>query len=283
MTTDVQQEIRAIQLYTKRLMQANLFGQSRSLQKGHSLEFDQIRDYQLGDDIRSIDWNSSARSNKLLVKQFFDERQRSILVALDISASSFYGSDSHLKITIARKIAAILSYAAFLGKDEIGLMLFTDSKEWYIPPRSGKAHVLQILEKIFSFTPVKRRTDIGPVLDTIMQLKKKNMMLFLISDFIDTDFQKQLAIVGRKFDTIAIHTSDQRESDFNASGLITMQDCETDQEYIVKVGPALNGILQQRAQEQKKMFIKSGADLLEINFSIPVFDQLINFFQLRSC
>lgn len=281
MITDVPQQIRAIQLYTKRLMQANLFGHSRSTKKGEGLEFDQIRDYQLGDDVRSIDWNSSARMNKLLVKQFYDDRQRSILIALDISASCFFGSDSHLKITRARQVAALLSYAAFLSKDEVGLFLFTDSKEWYIPPRVGRAHIQEVLEKIFLFEPIQKRTSLSTVLEKITQLRKKNMMLFIISDFIDINFEKQLSSVAMRYDTIAVSVADHLEHAFEISGLITVQDAETGQEYIIKTGRDFSPVLKKRVQDQQHLFMKNRIDVLTINAQKPIIDQLIHFFQLR--
>lgn len=281
MIQEVQDQIRSIQLYAKRLMQANLFGHSRSTQKGNSLDFDQIRDYQLGDDVRTIDWNSSARMNKLLVKQFYDDRQRSILIALDISASCFYGSDNALKISVARTVAALLSYAAFLSKDEVGLFLFTDTQEWYIPARAGKAHVHEILEKIFTSVPQHKQTNLSAVLEKIIQLRKKNMMLFLISDFIDMHFEKQLSAVAHQYDTVAIRIADRAECVLNVSGLITIQDCETDEQYIIKAGAAITAALQDRLSQQKKMFIANRIDILDINFKKPAIDQLIHFFQLR--
>lgn len=282
MMTDVPQQIRAIQLYTKRLMQANLFGHSRSTKKGDGLEFDQIREYQLGDDVRSIDWNSSARMNKLLVKQFYDDRQRSLIIALDISASCFFGSDSHLKITRARQAAALLSYAAFLSKDQVGLFLFTDTQEWYIPPRAGRAHIQEVLEKIFLFEPVQKQTCLSAVLEKITQLRRKNMMFFIISDFIDRDFEKQLSSVAMRYDTIAVSVADQREHLFQIPGLITVQDSETGQEYIIKTGQDLSQVLQKRIQDQQQLFMKNRIDVLTLNAQKPIIDQLIHFFQLRA-
>ncbi len=281
MMSEVQEQIRTIQLHAKRLMQANLFGQSRSTQKGDSLEFDQIRDYQLGDDVRSVDWKSSARMNKLLVKQFYDERQRSVLIALDISASCFFGSDVALKITVARTVAALLAYAAFLGKDEVGLFLFTDTKEWYIPVGAGRARIQEVLEKIFSFAPQNKQTNLAVVLEKIAQLRKKNMMLFIISDFIDTHYEKELSLVAQQYDTIAVRIMDQSESALKMPGLITMQDSESGQEYIIKAGSEINFALQERAAHQKKMLMKNRIDTLDINFQKPPVDQLIHFFQIR--
>lgn len=281
MMNDVQEQIRAIQLYTKRLMLANLFGHSRSKQKGDSLEFDQIRDYQIGDDVRAIDWNGSARMNKLLIKQFYDEKQRTIMVALDISASTLYGSSMSLKINYARTIAALLSFAAFLSKDEIGLLLFTDKKEWYIPPRKGRAHVQEVLEKIFSFAPKHTQTDFKAVLKDIAGLRKKNMMLFLISDFIALDFASELSSVALQYDTIGIRILDEAEQSWQANGLITIKDPETAAEHILKIDQTLANELVERTKEQKKLFANHRIDLLDVSMHVPAIDQLVQFFTLR--
>lgn len=281
MMPDVQEQIRAIQLYTKRLMQANLFGHSRSKQKGDSLEFDQIREYQIGDDVRAIDWNGSARMNKLLTKQFYDEKQRTIMIALDISASTFYGTSSVLKINFARSIAAILSFAAFLSKDEIGLLLFTNNKEWYIPPRKGRAHVQEILEKIFSFEPSQAQTDFKTTLKNIAALRKKNMMLFLISDFIADDFEDELSSVAFQYDTIAIRILDDAEKSWHINGLVTIKDPETDAEHVLKIDQRLLNQLIDRKNEQAKIFVNNRIDLIDLSMQVPAIDQLIQFFNAR--
>ncbi len=278
---DVQQQIRQIQLYSKRLIHANLFGHSRSSQKGSSLEFDQLRDYQQGDDVRAIDWNSSARMNKLLLKQFYDERQRTILIALDISASAFYGSDTTLKVTIARQIAALLAYAAFLAKDEVGLFLFSDTKEWYIPPRKGRAQVSAVLEKIFSFEPRRAQTNFKTILEQLASLRKKNAMLFVISDFIDENFESSLSNVAYQYDTIAIKIIDAAETALPFSGFITVQDPETAKEYILKASAALETILNARIDAQNKEFARHRIDCLHVTMRQPLIDQLIHFFHAR--
>lgn len=276
----VSEKIKHITLFTKRLMRLNLLGHSRSLVKGSGLEFDQLRDYQIGDDVRAIDWNSSARMNKLLVKQFNDERHRTLIIALDISASSFYGSQDVLKQTILSQIAALISYAGFLGKDEVGLILFSDQVECYIPMRKGKAHIQLILEKIFSAQKKNCATSLACALDHIIKLRKKNAMVFLISDFIDEGFDQKLSLCAQLCDVIAIRMLDAAERNFPADGLITVKDSESDQINVIS-SRSMSAVLQQRADYQKKILNSYRVDVLDVSYTVQPLEQLIHFFRIR--
>lgn len=280
----VAQNIKQIELYTKRLMHLNLLGHSRSLVKGSGLEFDQLRDYQMGDDVRAIDWNSSARMNKLLIKQFTDERHRTIIIALDLSASVFYGSDNQLKHDVLAHIAGIISFVGQLGKDEVGLVLFAYQVEEYIPPAKGKKHVHGILEKIFSAHKKQTQTNVRAALDYIAQLRKKNAMVFVISDFIDEQFEQSLAVLARLCDVIAVRAVDSFEYRLPFGALLTVQDTETKTFHIIDTRSAkndLNQYLRHRLQEQKVMFGNYGVGLLDIQPQTPIIEALIHFFKLR--
>lgn len=282
----VAHKIKQIEFHTKRLMQVNLLGQARSRVKGSGLEFDQLRDYEMGDDVRAIDWNSSARNNKLLIKQFNDERQRTIIIALDISHSCFYGSDTQLKEDILAQFAAIISYAAMVNKDEVGLLLFNQKVHLYIPPAKGRAHVQLILEKIFSAEPQSGQTNFDVALEYLASLRKKNAMVFLISDFITQDFEKKLAIAARMYDIVAIRMLDEFEKQFPVSGLIRVHDNETNQTHILDVRNKKNNnlttILHQRLEEQNKILSRYRIDLLEVSNNGQPIDQLISFFKTRA-
>lgn len=277
----VSEHIKHIQLLSKRLMREGIFGHARSLVKGVGLEFEQLRDYCDGDDVRAIDWNSSARMNKLLIKQFNDERHRTMLIVLDISASTFYGTQEMVKQSIASQLAAIISYAAFLGKDEVGLILLSDRVECYIPARRGKAHVQSIIEKIFSVKKSSRSTSLCAALDHIIALRKKNAMVFLISDFIDQGYDRSLALCSRLYEVIAIRILDVAERVFPAAGLITVRDSETGQLHILK-GKDIARFLPERADHQKKSLISSRVDFLDVTPEQPLIDQLIQFFRIRN-
>lgn len=282
MMNSVAQKVKNIELYTKRLMQVNLLGHSRSLVKGSGLDFDQLRDYQIGDDVRALDWNSSARMNRLLIKQFNDERHRTVIVVLDISSSCLYGSQIG-KHEILAQIAAIISYAGQLGKDDVGLILFTDTVELYIPPKKGRSHIQMILEKIFSAQQKDARTNISAVLEYIARLKKKNAMVFLISDFIDDNFEHKLSLVSRLCDLIAIRITDDYEQKFPVSGLITMQDSETKLLQVIDTRSShmLEDFLQLRLEQQRKIFTKNRVDVLDITNKTILIDRLIHFFKGR--
>lgn len=277
----VSEKIKHIQLFTKRLMRINLLGHSRSLVKGSGLEFDQLRDYQIGDDVRALDWNSSARMNKLLVKQFNDERHRTLIIVLDISASSFFGTNNALKQTVLSQIAAIISYAGFLGKDEVGLVLFSNQVEYYIPPRKGKAHIQIILEKVFSAQKKNCTTSLNSALDHVIKMRKKNAMVFLISDFIDEEFEQKLSLCAQLCDVIAIRVLDKAERIFPASGLITVRDSESGQMQVIN-SREINVTLAQRAEHQKKVLNNSRVDVLDIDGAGQPIEQLIHFFRIRN-
>lgn len=278
------QNIKKIELYSKRLMHANMLGNARTVKKGFGLEFDQLRDYQIGDDVRAVDWKSSARMNKLLIKQFNEESHRTILIAIDVSSSLVYGSHTVLKKELVNNLAGIIALAGSLAKDAIGLLLFSDQIELYIPPKKGKTHFHCIVEKIFSFEKTNKKTNLNQAFDYILSLRKKNLMVFVISDFIDS-FEQKLSLLSRVHDVIAIHTSDNFEVTFPRVGLITMRDIETGEERVVdarnSAAHSLNYYLTGRLQEQKKLFARNKVDLLTIGQRQDMVTALIDFFRKR--
>lgn len=284
--TIVNQKINQIHLYTKRLMQVNLLGNARSSVKGTGIEFDQLRDYQIGDDVRALDWNSSARMNKLLVKQFIDEKRRTLILALDISASSFFGSDKHIKYDVISHIAGIISYAAYLSNDEVALILFDSEVQVYIPPAKGRSHTHLILKRIFSAKNGNSSTNINCMLEFVMRLRKKNAMLVLISDFIDTELDSKINIVNRIYDLIAVRVNDAFEKYLPVNALFTVRDFETDQECIIDsrnyIKNSLNIFLKDRLENQTKYFMNNNITVFDIKNSVVLLDQIIHFFKTRS-
>lgn len=277
-------KMREIQLYAKKLATIRFFGNSRSHVKGSGLEFDQLQDYQIGDDVRAIDWNSSARMNKLLIKNFYDEKQHTLIIALDISNSLAYGSNRFLKQEVAATVAALIAYAGQITKDQVGLILFSDTVDLYIPPLKGRAHAQIIIEKIFSIPYKKAQTNISALLEFTASLRKKNAMLFILSDFIDVHFEQKLSLVSGAYDTIAIRVLDDYEHTFRVNALITMRDMETDQEHIIDLRTKKKNaeFLQARIAAQNTLFLKHGVDLLSIHAKQEVVDQLVQFFKTRS-
>src|SRR5579872_1195696 len=245
-TDEVLKKVKQIEIQTRRLLRGALIGDSRSAVKGSGLDFDQIREYQSGDDVRFIYWKSSARTGNLLVKQYIEERSRVVLLAVDISASSFLGSTETLKHDIIAQVASVLALVTDTGKDRIGLILFADDVELYIPPASGRAHVHRIMEQVFGFEPKKRTTSITSALKKLAQLKRRDALAFVISDFIDEKIDSSyLSLVSRMYDCIAIRCLDPRELELPAVGFVFMQDPETDDTILMDLRKKSVGTLKQ--------------------------------------
>lgn len=283
MMPQVAAQIKALELYTRRLMSGKLIGDRSSCIKGSGLEFDQIREYQIGDDVRFIDWNSSARMNKVLVKQFFEERNRVILLAVDISGSSFYGSSSFKYDALARA-AGILALAGEYAKDHVGLILFSDKVHTYIPPHKGKKHVRFLLQKLFGITPCVAQTNINSVLEYLAQLRKKNALVFLISDFVqEHSFEKHVPLIVRMYDLVAIRVTHIYETNFPAVGLLEVHDIETGTSAIMdaRVSGAINKHLQERLAAQENLFKRYHIDALTLNSDVDILNAFIRFFRQR--
>ena len=306
-------KIRLIEIETKRLLSGSFVGDYSSAKKGSGFEFDQIRDYQLGDDVRFIDWKSSARSNKLLVKQYIEERNRTVILAVDISASGFYstarqlqtgrlaggqlkngklsdGQAGKLKIDILAEVAAVLALVADYGKDKASLILFTDEIEVFIPAASGKKHIHTIMEQLFSYKPKSKKTDINCVFDLLAKVARKDAMVFILSDFITDIPEKKLSLVSRLYDLVAIRCLDKNENSFEGIGFVNIEDIETGESFLLDTRSfggksrglkKLNNFLGTRVHQQGNVFKKFGVDLLDISADKPFVGEMILFFRRR--
>ncbi len=284
LSPDVRKKIRQIELHTRRLLRGALVGDSRSAIKGTGFEFDQIRDYQVGDDVRFIDWKSSTRMNTLLVKQYIEERSRTIMVAADVSGSGKFGSIANLKQDTIAQIASVLALVANSGKDRVGLMLFSDTIEAYMPPARGRSHVQKLMETVFSYTPQKTKTNITNVFKKFAELKYKDMVGFIISDFID-DFVEQayLAPVCKKYDIIGVRCLDTHEQALPSLGFIPMKDPETGDDIIIDLrnGEHVTHFLTTRVTEQNKLYKRQGMHMLDVTNNDEFVGDLIKFFRRR--
>lgn len=281
-SNDVLKKIKHIEIYTKRLLSGAMVGDSRSAVKGSGLEFDQIREYQFGDDVRFIDWNASSRMNKVLVKQYIEERNRTILLAVDISASNFFSSSAQLKHDFIAEIASVLALVADYGKDNVGLILFSDQVEAFVPVGTGRNHVRLIMEKLFTQTASHKKTDLNAPLEYAAKIKRKDALLVLISDFIAEKFEKNLALVAAMYDVVAIECVDKNEQQLPNVGFLEIQDSETGNRYMVDTrAAALNHYLAQRGIEQARLFKKCGIDSIELVNNKPFAGDLIRFFRRR--
>jgi len=306
-TQDIRSKIKKIKIHTKRVMQSSLSGDYLSAFKGSGLEFDQLREYSAGDDVRFIDWNSSAKMNKIMVKQFIEERDRTIILAIDLSASTLYSSGQELRRDSIAQIAAAIAFIANHNKDKIGALFFSDHIEEWIAPSRGNVHVGKIIEKLFSIsvtgpntspnkklhresgaqvnTRLTKQTNINEALKFLVNLKKRSAVVFMLSDWIDNqdEYSKLLRLASCKYDFIGVRLLDECERNFPDIGLLDVIDPETGQQFVLdsRKVKMLGKILTTRLIEQKALFDKYRIDLLDIALGKPFLTPLVHFFSQR--
>ena len=222
-TKELLKKVRKVEIKTKRLSNNIFGGEYHSTFKGRGMTFSEVRGYEFGDDVRSIDWNVTARYNAPFVKVFEEERELTLMLMVDISGSKFFGTDNDLKKNIATEISATLAFSAIQNNDKVGLILFTDNIELYIPPAKGRTHILRIIRELIEFKPKSKRTDISTALEFFSNVISKKSIAFLLSDFISKDYQKSLSIASKKHDLTGIRIYDKFEEDMPNLGLIPMR------------------------------------------------------------
>ncbi len=285
-TRELLKKVRQIELKTRGLVNQVFSGEYHSVFKGRGMEFSEVREYQFGDDIRMIDWNVSARLNHPFVKVFEEERELTVMLLVDFSRSGSFGSGNQLKNEIAAEICAVLSFSAIKNNDKVGLILFTDTIEKFVPPKKGRAHILRIIRELISFEPTGTGTDIKQALEYFNRVNKKRTIAFLISDFIDEGYDQILRIVSKKHDVIAIEISDPREEQLPNIGLLKMRDAETNQErWIDSSDPNTRKRFEQfwleRKAARKQLFTRSRVDAIPIRIDRPYIKPIVDFFKLR--
>jgi uncharacterized protein (DUF58 family) len=286
---DIAAKIRHIEIYTRRMLSGALVGDSRSALKGTGLEFDQIREYQQGDDVRFIDWNASSRLNRLLVKEYIEERSRTVILAVDISQSNAFGSGKaeQVKRDVMAQVASVLALVAEYGRDRVGLILFSDEVELYIPPRQSIEHVRKIMQQLFTYQPRKKTTRIEAALEHVIKLKLRDAIVFVVSDFIDHSLGKMLPIAARMYDLIAVRCSDAQERALPNLGFLTIEDIETGGEALLDLrtigARRVSALLKNFADEQAAKLKRSGAELLDVSNEQPFIGDIVRFFRRRMC
>ncbi|WP_321317299.1 DUF58 domain-containing protein [Labilibaculum sp.] len=226
-TSELLKRVRQIEIKTRGLSRNIFAGEYHSAFKGRGMTFSEVREYQYGDDIRNIDWNVTARYNQPYVKLFEEERELTVMLLIDVSGSREFGTVSKLKKNQITEIAAVLAFSAIQNNDKIGVIFFSDKIEKFIPPKKGKSHILRIIRELIDFKPEHRNTDIGNALRYLTQVIKKRCTTFVISDFIDDDFENALTIANKKHDLVALNIYDKREQEIPSIGLIKIKDAET--------------------------------------------------------
>ena len=235
-TKELLKKVRKVEIKTKRLSNNIFGGEYHSTFKGRGMTFSEVRGYEFGDDVRSIDWNVTARYNAPFVKVFEEERELTLMLMVDISGSKFFGTDNDIKKNIATEISATLAFSAIQNNDKVGLILFTDNVELYIPPAKGRTHILRIIRELIEFKPKSKRTDISIALEFFSNVISKKSIAFILSDFISKDYQKSLSIASKKHDLTGIRIYDKFEEDMPNLGLIPMIDQETDKVEFIDTG-----------------------------------------------
>lgn len=224
---EILKKIRALEIRTRKVVQNTFSGEYHSVFKGSGISFAEVREYQDGDDIRSIDWKVTARMNSPFVKEFEEERELNVYLLVDLSGSGNFGSIEQTKVEVAAEIAAVLGFSAINNNDKVGLLLFSDQVEKFIPSKKGKDHVLRLLRDIFYFKPKSKKTCINEALATLNKMIKKKSIVFLISDFVDFNYEKSMKLASRKHDLVPIVIEDPKEKALPKAGLVYLEDNET--------------------------------------------------------
>jgi len=286
LTKELLKQVRQIEIRTKGLVNQVFSGEYHSVFKGRGMEFSEVREYQFGDDIRNIDWNVTARFGHPFIKVFEEERELTVMLMVDLSGSLMFGSVSKTKQRVAAELTAILAFSALKNNDKVGLILFTDKIERFVPPRKGNKHVLRIIREVLSFQPEGNATNIGSALEYMNGAIKKRSIVFLLSDFMDDGYEKILRIVGKKHDLIGVVLDDRRESEIPKMGLIKLTDAETNQERWIdtsnrKVQEALQKRRWEMVGKRKSLFITSRLDSIYVRTGENYITPLVQFFRMR--
>lgn len=284
---DLLKKVRRIEIRTKRMVNEVFSGEYHSIFKGLGMEFSEVREYQPGDDIRNIDWNVTARFGHPYLKIYKEERELVVMLVVDLSGSQRFGTGERFKTEAAAEITAVLSLAAIKNNDKVGLLVYTDRIEKFIPPKKGRNHVLRLIREILFFKPEGRGTNTALALEHLLGVIKKKCVVFLISDFIDSDYEKPLAIAARKHDLIALKLSDQLEMSFPRAGLIRLYDLESGAERLVDSSSAkFRKLFRIRiglsGQRFDKTMSRMGIDTVYIPAGGDYSRPLIRFFESRA-
>ncbi len=279
-------KVRKIEIKSKGLSNHIFAGEYHTAFKGTGMAFSEVREYQSGDDIRSIDWNVTARYNTPFVKIFEEEREMTVMLLIDVSASGDFGTNKQYKKDLATEIAAVLAFSAIKNNDKVGVIFFSDRIEKFIIPKKGKSHILRIIREIVSLKPDSKGTDVSMALEYFNSVIKKRSICFLLSDFTSTPFIKPLKIASKKHDIVGVRIHDKRESEMPNIGLVPMQDMETDKLVYVDTSDKeirlnYSKTRSQKIKELNKIFETNGVDLVQISTGEDYVKPLVNFFKRR--
>jgi uncharacterized protein (DUF58 family) len=289
LTTELMNKIRRIEIRTRRLVNDSFAGEYHSVFRGRGMEFDEVRPYLPGDEVRTIDWNVTARMGQPYVKEYVEERELTVMLAVDASGSGDFASQGKFKRELAAELASVLSFSATTNKDKVGLLIFTDKVELYIPPRKGRRHVLRLIRELLAFQPENNGTDIKLALDTINQILKRRSIVFLVSDLLDDPdrYRKPLFMTNRKHDLIAVDLHDPLETEIADVGMLALEDAESGElVWLDTSDPAWRERFARRTNQfetaKLKTLASAGVDRVQIRTDQDYAKALTIFFQKRN-
>lgn len=285
-TKEILQKVRRIEIKTRRLSDHIFSGEYHTSFKGKGMSFSEVRQYQYGDDVRAIDWNVTARYNEPYIKVFEEERELTLMLMVDISGSQDFGSSNDFKRDIVTEIAATLAFSATTNNDKIGLILFSDQIELFIPPKKGKSHILRIIRELINFQPKSTQTNIGQAFEYLSKVMKKKAIVFVLSDFMTKDYDRILRIAAKRHDVTGIKVFDKREQDLTNIGYVLTQDAETGEALYVNtsdanVRKAYSEYYNDLDEYFTKTFTRSGAGIIKTETSESYVKKLLAYFKAR--
>lgn len=286
-TKELLKKVRKIEIKTRRLSDHIFSGEYHTSFKGRGMTFSEVRQYQFGDDVRAIDWNVTARYNEPYIKVFEEERELTMMLMVDVSGSESFGTKNQFKKDIVTEIAATMAFSATQNNDKIGLILFSDQIELYIPPKKGKSHVLRIIRELIEFTPKSNKTDITQALKFLSGTQKKKAIVFLISDFMADDYEHTLKIAGKKHDVTGVRVYDIREEQMPDIGMVNMLDAETGETVMVNTGSKpvrleYEKYYRDKVKYFKETFSRCGAGTVNTRVDESYVTKLLGYFKGRS-
>lgn len=286
-TSSILQKVRKIEIKTRGLSNHIFAGEYHSAFKGRGMTFAEVREYQYGDDVRSIDWNVTARFGHPYIKIFEEERELTVMLLIDVSGSRDFGTVTRLKMDVVTEVAATLAFSTIQNNDKIGVIFFSDQVEKFIPPQKGRKHVLHIIREMIDFKPQSTRTNLSEALRYFTNAIKKRSTAFLISDFMDAGFEKELTIANRKHDVVALHVFDIRETEMPDVGLVKLKDAETGERIWVdtsdiRLRKSYKHAWGQSQLELQKTFTRSGVDSVSMSTADDYVKSLMKLFRMRA-
>ena len=285
-TKEILKKVRSIEIKTKGLSNHIFAGEYNTAFKGRGMTFSEVREYEIGDDLRTIDWNVTARYNSPFVKVFEEEREITLMLMVDVSSSSSFGTNKRFKRELVSEISAVLAFSAIKNNDKVGVIFFSDKIEKFISPSKGKKHILRIIKEILTFQSTSKKTNIKKALEYFNRVTKKRSICFLLSDFFDSDFFEPVKLSAKRHDLVAVNTLDSRELEIPNVGLLSLQDSEEDNEILVdssdrKFRRNFKNKQLSRLETLKKELSLCGADYIQLLTQEDIISPLINFFKDR--